>query len=280
MHIDRVHYESLPESRRKPIDYILGFFSIGDKIININIRKRFRKEIPIPEVEYVYDYISTIENIHAETYSLLLDNIVTDATHRANIINSASEMKVIKTMVNYISACVSSTEPLPKRLLRVACIEGIFFQGCFCIIYWFASLGLMPALAQSNMLIARDESDHTTFSLMLYSDIIEKHKLSLNEVYDVFDEALNIAKQFTEAAIPADIPDLSPVKMQQYLESLADKLLAMIKLPPRYGSKHSFSFLELLNFPPTVNFFERRTTEYMRGAKENDNVDFNELVDV
>jgi ribonucleoside-diphosphate reductase subunit M2 len=280
MHIDRDHYQRLTPNERRPIDYILGFFSIGDKIINVNVRERFRKEIPIPEVEYVYDYIAMMENVHGEVYSLLLDNIITDTKQRQEILNSVSEMKVISKMIAYIKACVDSNEPLPKRLLRMACIEGVFFQGCFCIIYWFASRGLMPALTQSNSFIARDESDHTTFSLMLYSNVLTQHKLPKEEVYEIFDTALNVAKEFTNDALPAGLPDMNAAKMSTYLESIADKLLVMIKLPPLYGSKHSFSFLNLLNFPPSVNFFEKRTTEYLRGDKQNAEDNFDEFVDV
>lgn len=281
LNVDRDHYQTkLTPYEQNAIDFILAFFAASDTIVNINIRKRFRKEIPIMEVGYVYDYITLIENVHAETYSLLLDNIIVDNIKKNTLIDGIVSMPVIKQMIDYMNNCINSNESLAKRLIMMACVEGIFFQGCFCIIYWFSSRGLMPALSQSNMWIARDERDHTTFSLMLYNDIKSEHKLTTDEIYKLFRGALDVAHQFTRAALPTDMADMSAAKMSKYLESIADNLLSMIKLPPMYNARHSFSFLDMLNFPPSVNFFEKRTTEYLRGVSENVNNNFDDIIDV
>lgn len=266
--MDAHHYASkLTKGERNAVDYILSFFAVGDAVININIRQRFRQEISIPEVGVVYDYITAMENIHAEVYSLLLENIIVDPIHKQKLLDAASKLPEIEKMISYMKKCIESDEPIAMRLLRIACVEGIFFQGCFCIIYWFASRNLMPALCQSNMFIARDERDHTTFSLMLYSDIITKHKIPIADIYKIFEEAVQIASEFTRGALPEGTIDIDADKMTTYLQFIADKLLSMIKIPVRYGSKDPFTFLKQLSFPPSVNFFEKRATEYTQQTK-------------
>lgn len=279
LHLDRAHYETrLTPSERKPVDYILAFFAAGDAIVNINLRDRFRAEIPIPEVTHCYDCIGDRENIHAETYSLLLESIYHDPSQREELITACENIPVIKIMTDYMFNCIKSEEPLPLRLLRMACVEGLFFQGCFCIIYWFQSRGLMPGLSTSNVWIANDERDHTTLSLMLFQDVKPEYRPSNEEIYRIIRESVAITKEFTRDAIPAGNAEVNADAMNLYIEMIADNLLALIGVPALYKSKHQFGFMSMIDFPTTTNFFERVTTEYVDGLKEAN--DFDTVVDV
>lgn len=279
-HIDRAHYENkLTPSERKPVDYILAFFAAGDAIVNVNLRERFRAEIPIPEVTYCYDCIADRENVHAETYSVLLESIYHDPVQRGLLVDACEGIPVIKKMTDYMFNCIKSEESLPLRLLRMACVEGLFFQGCFCIIYWFQSRGLMPALSASNVWIANDERDHTTLSLMLFQDVEPQYRPSVEDIYRIMRESVAITNEFTRDAIPVGNAEVTAESMNKYIEMVADNLLALIGVPALYKSKHQFGFMSMIDFPTSTNFFERVTTEYVDGVGAgNDN--FDEIADV
>lgn len=252
---------------RKCVDYILAFFAQSDGIVNLNLAKRFKQEVPMLEAGYFYDFQIMMENIHAETYSALLDAIIEDPSERACMLNAVKEIPVIGKMANYVFDCINSAESFPARLLRMACVEGIFFSGCFCIIYWLQEKGLMPGLTQSNNLISRDEGLHTMFALYLYTLVRDEHKLSAKKIREIFDHAVGIATEFATEAIPDDLPQMNSGLMSDYIKYVANNLLALIDQEPIYPVRECpFSFMEKLNMENRANFFEKRVTNYCKSA--------------
>lgn len=259
---DAEDWHKLTKPQQHAVKAILAFFAASDKIVNINIVKRFKKDIPILEVEYFYDTQVAIENIHAHMYSLLLDTIVPDAAERESLLNATKTVPVIGLISEYMFKCINSEEPFAKRILRMACVEGVFFTGCFCIIYWLTSKGLMPGLGHSNELIARDEALHATFAMFLYDMIEPQFKLSQEEIYEIFREACEIAKQFVEYALPTAMNGMNSTLMVQYVHCCADNMLALIDVPSLYKAKHEFHFMDQINLRNRTGFFERRVSEY------------------
>lgn len=271
MTTDAVHYETLlTEGEKRFVKYILAFFAASDKIVAINVVDRLRDEIRIFEATYFFNMQVVIEDIHADTYSLLLDTIIPSAVEKHQLLNAIQTMPVIKKMSDYIFKIIESEESLAARLLRTACVEGIFFTSCFCVIYWLSQRGLMPGLSHSNELISRDEALHTMFAMFMYDMIESEFKLSIKEVYDIIDEAVSLAKEFIAEALPIDLPEMNYSLMSGYIECQADNLISLIDIPIRYGSKHEFHFMNQINFRNRTNFFERRVSEYSKPKSQAD----------
>lgn len=268
---DVSHYESkLTQGERHFVKYVLAFFAASDGIVNLNLARRFKKDVKILEAGYFYDYQIMMENIHAHTYSILLDAIIPSKIEKEYLLNAITTMPVIKKMSNYMFRCIDSDEPFAKRLLRMACVEGIFFTGCFCAIYWLQNRGLMPALGHSNELIARDEALHTMFAMFLYTLLDDRFKLTQDEIYAIIREAVELAKEFIREALPNGLSGMNADLMSAYIECQADNLVTLIDLPPIYGSKHDFGFMEQINLKNRTNFFERRVSEYSKVQNADD----------
>lgn len=259
---DSEDWSKLTPKQQHSVKAILAFFAAGDKIVNINILKRFKKDVPMLEAEYFYDSQVAMENVHAHMYSLLLDTIIPDAGERARLLNAATGIPTIVQMSEYMFKCINSEEPFAARILRMVCVEGVFFTGCFCIIYWLTSHGLMPGLGQSNELIARDEALHATFAMYIYDLIEPQYKLSHSQIYAIFDEAVDIAVKFVDYALPEPMPEMNRDLMSTYVKCCADNLLALINVPPRYNAKHEFHFMDQINMRNRTGFFERKVSEY------------------
>jgi ribonucleotide reductase beta subunit family protein with ferritin-like domain len=254
---------------------ILAFFAASDGIVNINLAKRFKEDIPILEANYFYDYQIMMENVHAHMYSLLLDSIVPDAVERDQLLNAVTTMPMITKMSQYMFKCIDSDAPLSERLLRMACVEGIFFTGCFCIIYLFQQKGLMPGLGQSNELIARDEALHTMFALFMYMSMDSQFYLSNERVYEIVTEAVDIAIEFVHTLLPEGFAFMNANLMIPYVQCCADNLLTLIEVPALYKTKHDFKFMDQINMDNRGNFFERRVSEYGKVTKQSDRQDIN-----
>lgn len=256
----------LNEGERRAVRHILGFFASSDSLVNINILSRFRDDVPMPEANYFYNIQTSIEDVHAHMYSLTLDSIIPDKTERDQLINAAKTMPVIEKMIAYIMGTINSDEAFPRRLLRMACVEGIFFTGCFCIIYWFGSRGnLMPGLVQSNELIARDEGLHTKFALMLYTMIKKEYLLNTNEIAEIIEEAVDISLEFTLAALPDAMEEMNVNLMTEYIKLMGNNVAAMIGEDPVYqGVTNPFPFMNQLNQQRKALFFEKRATQYSK----------------
>jgi ribonucleotide reductase beta subunit family protein with ferritin-like domain len=266
--------EKLTEGERLLVKHILAFFAATDKIVNINIIERFKKDFDIYEISSFYSFQETMENIHGEMYAILLHAIITDPAERDSVLNAVKTMPIIAKITDYVYECINSNASVGERLLRMVCVEGILFIGAFCAIYWLQERGLMKGLSQSNELIGRDESLHTMFGLLLYSLLKPEYKLKREKVYEIFRGALDIASEFISAALPKDLPEMNSALMTQYLERCADNLIVTIGFPHLYNSKNPFGFMEKINGLNKTNFFERRVSEYSKVSEaERDNDD-------
>ncbi len=262
--MDVTHYLKLTPGEQHFVKHILAFFAASDGIINLNLAQRFKKDVGMLEAGYFYDFQIAMENVHAHTYALLLDAIIPTKKERDRLMNAVATMPIITKMSDYMFKCIESDAPFAERLLRMACVEGIFFTGCFCAIYWLQNRGLMPALGHSNELIARDEALHTMFAMFLYTMQREDCKLNDDEVAKIVCEAVDLAKEFIREALPSGLSEMNSELMIPYIECQADNLVTLIDIQPIYGSKHDFHFMEQINLTNRTNFFERRVSEYSK----------------
>lgn len=266
---DAEHYQNrLDAGRRHFVEFILAFFAASDTIVNVNLMTRFIKEVDIPEVQMFWRFQGMIEDIHSVTYSNLLDAIVSNAARRVELFNAVKSIPVIAHMTTYMLNCIKSDECFAARILRMVCVEGIFFQGCFAGIYWLASTGLMPGLAASNELIARDEGLHTVFGIALF--LLADEQIDLVEIHKIFDEAIDISAQFARAALPEPMPGMSAEIMIEYNKSRANDILVLLGHQPNYQVSCTLTYANLLNLPTKVNFFERKVTDYAQAAEPDD----------
>lgn len=264
---DALHWGTkLTEGEKRFVKYVLAFFAASDGIVNLNLAKRFKKDIKMLEATYFYDFQIMMENTHAHMYSLLLETIIPNKEEREELLNAIQTIPVIKRMADYMFKCIDSDAPFAERLIRMACVEGVFFTGCFCAIYWLQNRGLMPGLGHSNELIARDEALHTMFAMFVYNMLEEDHKLEGARVQEIVAESVALAKDFISEALPSGLIEMNADMLVDYIQCQADNLVTLIDHPPIYGSKHDFHFMEQINLQNRTNFFERRVSEYSKAA--------------
>lgn len=260
---DVLDFEKLTAKEKHFIKYILAFFATSDGIVNINLAERFKKEVPILEAQYFYDYQIMMENIHAQMYSILIDTFISNKEEKHSFLTDAIKYPAIDMMAAYMFETIGQSEPLAKRLIRMACVEGIFFSGCFCAIYWLQNRGLMGGLAHSNELISRDEALHTLFALELYSML---QPLPDDELAAIVSTATNIAIEFAKYAIPDDLIEMNSSLMSEYIKTQADNILTIAGSKPHYYAKNPFSFMEQINLLNHTDFFVRRVSEYSKAS--------------
>lgn len=262
---DVEHWETkLTPGQKRFVKYVLAFFAASDGIVNLNLAKRFKKDVKILEAGYFYDFQIMMENMHAHMYSLLLESLIPSKTEREELLNAIHTIPVIKKMGDFMFKCIDSDAPFAERLLRMACVEGVFFTGCFCAIYWLQNQGLMPGLGHSNELIARDEALHTYFAMYVYTLLEADHKLETSRIKEIVHEAVTLAKEFIADALPTGLAEMNAQLMGDYIESQADNLVTLIDCPVIYNAKHDFHFMEQINLQNRTNFFERRVSEYSK----------------
>lgn len=259
---DRPHWENkLNDDERHFIKNILAFFAGSDGIVMENLTTRFSNEIQIPEARMFYAFQNMIEGIHSETYSLLIDTYITDPKEKDHLFRAIetipSVAKKAKWALKWIEDDQSS---FATRLVAFAAVEGIFFSGSFCAIYWLKKRGLMPGLTFSNELISRDEGLHTDFACLLYTYI--KNRRSQEEIHEMFKEAVEIEKEFINDSIPCRLIGMNAELMSQYIEFVADRLLVQLGYDKIWESSNPFDFMELISLRVKANFFERRVGEY------------------
>ena len=259
---DRPHWENkLNDDERHFIKNILAFFAGSDGIVMENLTTRFSNEVQIPEARMFYAFQNMIEGIHSETYSLLIDTYITDPKEKDHLLRAIetipSVAKKAKWALKWIEDDQSS---FATRLVAFAAVEGIFFSGSFCAIYWLKKRGLMPGLTFSNELISRDEGLHTDFACLLYTYI--KNRRSQEEIHDMFKEAVEIEKEFINDSIPCRLIGMNAELMSQYIEFVADRLLVQLGYEKIWESSNPFDFMELISLRVKANFFERRVGEY------------------
>ena len=263
---DKASWETLNDNEKHFISMILAFFAASDGIVIENLGSRFITEIQLSEARAFYGFQMAMENIHSEMYSLLIDQYITDSDKKQQLFKGLNTFPCIKKKGEWAQKWIeSTTSNFATRLIAFACVEGIFFSGAFCSIYWLKNRGLMPGLTFSNELISRDEALHTEFAILVYSKL--QNKLTQNEIYAIVTEAVSIEKEFITDALPCRLIGMNSSLMTLYIEFVADRLLSQLGYEKIYHSKNPFSFMELISIEGKTNFFEKRVGEYALANK-------------
>ena len=271
---DKNDWEKMSQNERRFIKYVLAFFAASDGIVMENLAERFMSEIQIPEVRAFYSYQIFIEQVHSETYSLLIDTYAENEEEKTLLFNAATTVPVVQKKAQWALKWISDKNAsFASRLVAFAAVEGIFFSGSFCAIFWLRKRGLMPGLTFSNELISRDEGMHTDFAVSLYHML--SNKLSNQDIHNLIGEALEIEKEFIVDALPCSLIGMNADLMAQYLEFVADRLIVQLGYEKKYNVENPFEFMELISLRPKTNFFEARVGEY----KKADEGDALEMVD-
>jgi len=267
---DLKDWQTLSPNETYFISHILAFFAASDGIVNENLAMRFYNDVQIPEARSFYGFQIAMENIHAETYGQLIETYIKDEKERKHLFNAIETVPTVTKKAKWALKWIDSNESFAERLLAFAAVEGIFFSGSFCAIFWLKKRGLMPGLTFSNELISRDEGLHTDFACLLYSML--KEQLSHERVHDLIHEAVTIEKEFICDALPVSLIGMNQKLMAQYLEFVADRLLSSLGIAALYGSRNPFDWMELISLQGKTNFFEKRVSEYQKaGVMNQDN---------
>lgn len=264
---DLQHWETLNDGEKHFISHVLAFFASSDGIVNENLGVRFMKEVQIPEARAFYGFQIAIENIHAEMYSLLLETYIKDASQKQHLFHAMETVPVVKKKAEWALRWIDSSESFAERLVAFACVEGIFFSGSFCSIYWLKKRGLMPGLTFSNELISRDEGLHTDFACLLYS--LLQNKLPQERIAEIVTDAVALEKEFICEALPVDLIGMNSRLMSQYIEFVADRLLVALGNPKVFSVPNPFDWMELISLQGKTNFFEKRVGEYQKAGVMN-----------
>lgn len=260
---DRDDWEQkLTEDERYFVKHILAFFAGSDGIVNENLGVRFMREIQIPEARSFYGFQIGIENIHSEMYSLMLDTYITDPEEKTHLFRAIDEVPCVGRKAKWAIKWIEDKEAsFASRLLAFACVEGIFFSGSFCAIFWLKKRGLMHGLTLSNEFISRDEGMHTEFAAHLYRNHVA-HKLSEEQVYDMVREAVDIEREFITESLPCALVGMNSALMTQYIEFVADRLLVLLGYEKKWNSENPFDFMNYISLSQKTNFFEHKETNY------------------
>lgn len=259
---DRRDWAGLTDQERLFVSHILAFFAASDGIVLENLAARFMKEIQLPEARCFYGFQLAIENIHSETYSLLIDTYVKDNVERNRLFSAIETIPCVKKKAEWAIRWINNGASFAERLVAFAAVEGIFFSGSFCAIFWLKKRGLMPGLTFSNELISRDEGLHCDFACLLYSML--KNKLSISVVHDIIRDAVECEKEFITESLPCSLIGMNATLMKQYIEFVSDRLLYALGYPKLYNAKNPFDWMELISLQGKTNFFERRVAEYQK----------------
>lgn len=263
----------LNNAERHFISYVLAFFAASDGIVNENLTAHFSNEVQIPEARCFYGFQIAIENIHSEMYSLLIETFIKDAAVKHNLFNALETIPCIRAKGEWaLKWCNPANASFAERLVAFAAVEGIFFSGSFCAIFWLKKRGLMPGLGFSNELISRDEGLHCDFACLLYTYLV--NKLSHERIREIIQEAVVIEKEFVTSALPVSLIGINNQLMSQYIEFCADRLVCCLEVPKIYNAVNPFEWMEMLSLSGKTNFFEKRVGEYSKagvGAEQSEN---------
>jgi len=256
-------FNKLSENEKYFIKHILAFFSSSDTIVNINLGERFLNDVQVLEAKFFYAFQMSIENIHSETYSLLIDTYFKDSKEKAEALNAINYMPCIKKKADWCFKWIEDVKaPFSQRLLAFALVEGVFFSGAFCSIFWLKERGLMPGLCFSNELISRDEAMHVEFAVLLYSKL--EKRLPEQSVHKIVREAVEVEKNFINDSIPCSMLGMNADLMCLYIEFVADRLLTQLNYNKIWNSANPFPFMERISIETKSNFFESRVSQYSK----------------
>ncbi len=267
---DLSDWERLKPNEQHFIKHVLAFFAASDGIVNENLAENFVSEVQYTEAKFFYGFQIMMENIHSETYSLLIDTYIKDKEEQNYLFNAIHTVPAVQKKAEWALKWIGS-ESFTERLIAFAAVEGIFFSGSFCSIFWLKKQGKMPGLSFSNELISRDEGLHTDFAVHLYNHHIE-NKLSRERIIEIIDSALVIEKEFITEALPVSLIGMNSDLMKQYLEYVSDRLLMDLGVGKVYNSENPFDFMQNIALANKTNFFEKRVADYVKsGVGETDN---------
>jgi ribonucleoside-diphosphate reductase beta chain len=259
---DREDWEKLSDQEQYFIKHILAFFAGSDGIVQENLASRFQKEIQSPVARLFYGLQNAMEGIHSETYSLLIDQYVKDTEEQAKYFRAIDTIPCIKAKADWAIKWIESSENYATRLVAFACVEGIFFSGAFCAIYWLKKRGLLPGLTFSNELISRDEALHTEFAVALYHKL--QNKLTKEKVLEIVRQAVDIENDFICQALPCSLIGMNAKDMTTYIQFVADRLLQQLDQEKYFKATNPFDFMELISLEGKTNFFEKKVSEYSK----------------
>ena len=258
--------ETLNDNERYFISMILAFFAASDGIVTENLAVRFMGDVQLAEARAFYGFQIAMENIHNEVYSLLIDSLIKSEEQKSKLFAGIDNFPCIKKKSDWALRWINDKRSsFYTRLIAFACIEGIFFSGAFCSIYWLKKRGLMPGLTFSNELISRDEALHTEFAILLYNKMQKKY--SKQKVHEIIKEAVEIEKEFICEALPCRLIGMNSKLMSQYIEFVADRLSLQLGYDKIYNSSNPFDFMEMISVEGKTNFFEKRVSEYALSEK-------------
>lgn len=266
---DLKDWQRLNPGERHFVSHVLAFFAASDGIVNENLAVNFIREVQVPEARCFYGFQIMMENIHSEMYSLLIDTYIQDPVEKQKLFQALGTVPCVTRKGEWALRWINSGS-FAERLVAFAAVEGIFFSGSFCSIFWLKKRGIMPGLSFSNELISRDEGLHCDFACLLYGML--QDKLTVETVHELIGDAVSIEKEFVVDALPTDLIGMNSRLMCQYIEFVADRLLVALGYPKLYRASNPFDFMELISLQGKTNFFEKRVGEYqkagvMNGAK-------------
>tara|TARA_B100001758_G_C18351936_1_gene580374 strand:+ start:220 stop:1185 length:966 start_codon:yes stop_codon:yes gene_type:complete len=269
---DLKDWETLNENEVFFISNILAFFAASDGLVNENIGERFLQEVELTEAKAFYTQQLSMETIHSVTYSLLIDTYIKDPKEKYKLFNGIETIPCIEKKSQWVKKWISSNDSFATRLVAFACVEGIFFSGSFCAIFWLKKRGLMPGLCFSNELISRDEGMHCDFACLLYSQYI-KNKVNSDTIYELIGDAVKIEKEFITESLPCRLIGMNAELMSQYIEFVADRLCLQLGYNKIYNSENPFDWMVQQGAELKANFFENRVGNYAKtgvGVSESD----------
>ena len=259
---DHDDWEKLSPDEKYFLENVLAFFAGSDGIVAENLGEMFYREVEIPEAKCFYGFQIAMENIHAETYSLLIDTYIKDNEKKNKLFNAIETIPCIQKKANWSLKWINNEKPFACRVVAFACVEGIFFSGSFAAIFWIKKRGLLPGLCFSNDLISRDEGMHTDFACLIYSRL--ENKLSQEIIEEIVKEAVEIETEFIVESIPCRLLGMNSGLMSQYIKFVADRLMIQLGYEPIYKTQNPFSFMEMISLEGKTNFFEKRVGEYSK----------------
>jgi len=257
------------------IKMVLAFFAASDGIVFENLELNFTKDVQIPEARSFYAYQGFNESIHGETYSLMIDKLVRDPEEKERLFKAIETVPAVKEKAEWAISWMGPDAPFAQRLVAFACVEGIFFSGSFCAIFWLKKRGLMPGLSFSNELISRDEGLHQEFAVTLYSHLREK--CPSKDIHKIVQHACEVESKFITEALPCKLIGMDAQEMTQYIQFVADRLMSQFGERPIYGAKNPFDWMENISLEGKTNFFEKRVGDYSKHlVVEGDSIRFDE----
>ncbi|PIB33873.1 ribonucleoside-diphosphate reductase [Gaetbulibacter sp. 5U11] len=265
LHQDLTDWKNkLNDDERYFIKHILAFFAASDGIVNENLAENFVNEVQYSEAKFFYGFQIMMENIHSETYSLLIDTYVKDEKEKDKLFHAIDTFPAIKKKADWALKWIES-DSFAERLIAFAAVEGIFFSGAFCSIFWLKKRGLMPGLTFSNELISRDEGVHCDFAVHLHENHLV-NKVPKDRIREILIDALNIEREFITESLPASLIGMNAKLMSQYLEFVTDRLLGELGCEKEYNTTNPFDFMDMISLQGKTNFFEKRVSEYQKAG--------------